>query len=132
MSTVVFMRANLVIFYFRIFFSGVNNSLRDHGSCPFFYHHRPKLSDLPCGDHHHHRHYRYHCYYHHLPNHRCTILFDLLCSELLAKKKFPLKISGRERFTKKFRFSRISLSVPPKKVSDSCTHNLDATDLPNS
>ena len=83
-STVVFMRANLVIFYFRIFFSGVNNSLRDHGSRPFFCHHRPKLSDLPCGDQHHHCHYRYHCYYHHLPNHHRTILFDLLCSEILA------------------------------------------------
>ena len=42
------------------------------------------------------------------------------------------KYLGTERFTKKFRFSRISLSVPPKKVSASCTHNFDATDLPNS
>ena len=84
-STVVFMRANLVIFIFVSFFLGVNNSLRDHGSRPFFCHHRPKLSDLPCGDHHHHHHhYRYCCYYHHLPNHHCTILFDLLCSEVLA------------------------------------------------
>ena len=88
-STVVFMRANLVIFYFRIFFSGVNNSLRDHGSRPFFCHHRPKLSDLPCGDHHHHhrhhyRYYCYYCYYHHHPNHHRTILFGLLCNEVLT------------------------------------------------
>ena len=38
---------------------------------------------------------------------------------------------GTERFMKKFRFSRISLFVPPKKVSGSRTHNFDATDLPN-
>ena len=30
-----------------------------------------------------------------------------------------------------FRFSLISLSVPQKKVLGSCTHNFDATDLPN-
>ena len=65
------MRANLVIFHFRFFFSGVNNSLCDHGSCPFFCHHRPKLSDLPCGDHHHHCHYCYHCYCKSLPFFYC-------------------------------------------------------------
>ena len=48
------------------------------------------------------------------------------------KKISRWKFSGAEQFTKKFRFSLISLSVPPKKVSGSCTHNFDATDLPNS
>ena len=35
-------------------------------------------------------------------------------------------------FKKMFRFSLNSLSVPPKKVSGPCTHNFDATNLPNS
>ena len=42
------------------------------------------------------------------------------------------KFSGTERFTKKFHFSLISLAASKKKVSGSCTHNFDATDLPNS
>ena len=42
------------------------------------------------------------------------------------------KFSGTERYTKKFRFSLISLAASKKKVSGSCTHNFDATDLPNS
>ena len=47
-------------------------------------------------------------------------------------EKFPgWKFSVTEQFTKKFRFSLISLSVPQKKVSGSGTHNFDATDLPN-
>ena len=85
-STVFFMRANLVIFLFSFLFSGVNNSLCDHGSRPFFCHHRPELSDLPCGDHHHHHHQHYYpyCYHHHNPNHHRTILFNLLCSEVLS------------------------------------------------
>ena len=37
-----------------------------------------------------------------------------------------------ERFTKKFRFSLISLAASKKKVLGSCTHNFDATDLPDS
>ena len=47
---------------------------------------------------------------------------------VLAPKKFP----GTERFTKKIHFSLISVSPSKKKVSGSCTHNFDATDLPNS
>ena len=50
-----------------------------------------------------------------------------------SPKKFPCwKFSGTERFTKKFHFSLISLAAYKNKVSGSCTHNFDATDLPNS
>ena len=44
----------------------------------------------------------------------------------------PEKFSGTERFTENFRFSLITLSIPQTKVWGSCTHNYDATDLPNS
>ena len=50
------------------------------------------------------------------------------CPEKFSHSKFL----GTERFRKKFRFSQSSLSVPPKKVLGACTHNFDATDLPNS
>ena len=50
------------------------------------------------------------------------------CPEKFSRPKF----SGTERFTKKFHFSLISLAASKKKVSGSCTHNFDATDLPNS
>ena len=50
------------------------------------------------------------------------------CPEKFSRPKF----SGMERFTKKFHFSLISLAASKKKVSGSCTHNFDATDLPNS
>ena len=50
------------------------------------------------------------------------------CPEKFSRWKF----SGTERFTKKFHFSLISVSSNKKKVSGSCTHNFDATDLPNS
>ena len=50
------------------------------------------------------------------------------CPEKFSHWKF----SGTERFTKKFHFSLISLAASKKKVSGSCTHNFDATDLPNS
>ena len=62
----------------------------------------------------------------------CWVRKDFLgvCPEKFSHQKF----SGAERFTKKIRFSRISLSNvhTPKKVSGSCTHNFDATDLPYS
>ena len=50
------------------------------------------------------------------------------CPEKFSHWKF----SGTECFTKKFHFSLISLAASKKKVSGSCTHNFDATDLPNS
>ena len=49
-----------------------------------------------------------------------------------VNRSVPKKFSGTERFTKKFHFSLISLAASKKKVSGSCTHNFDATDLPNS
>ena len=52
---------------------------------------------------------------------------------LFALKDFPnWKFSGAERFTNKFPISLISLSVPKKKSMGSCSHNFDATHLPNS
>ena len=50
----------------------------------------------------------------------------------MPRKILPLKIFGYGAIYEKVLFSRISLSVPQKKVSGSCTHNFDATDLPNS
>ena len=43
-----------------------------------------------------------------------------------------IMVSRTERFTKKFCFSPISFAACKKKVWGSCTHNFDATDLPNS
>ena len=72
---------------------------------------------------------------------RSNKFFSLFFSECWVRKDFlgvcPKKFShrkflGTERFTKKFRFSRSSVSVSPPKVSGSCTHNFDATILPNS
>ena len=50
----------------------------------------------------------------------------------LPQKTFPLKIFGYRAIYKKFCFSPISVSACKKKVLGSCTHNFDATDLPNS
>ena len=52
---------------------------------------------------------------------------------VLAPKNFPIEnFRVRSDLGKKFRFSLISLAASKKKVSGSCTHNFDATDLPNS
>ena len=59
--------------------------------------------------------------------HRIAAILDMILA-VLSRRIIP-KIGT---FTKKFHFSLISVSSNKKKVSGSCTHNFDATDLPNS
>ena len=72
---------------------------------------------------------------------RSNKFFSLFFSECWVRKDFlgvcPKKFShfwvrSDLRKSSVFCFSLIYLSIPPKKVFGSCTHNFDATDLPNS